>query len=142
MSLFTYYLLTHAAGGCSVPWDIHQVAVLNGGLLAWKAAGHPCAETLQAPPAPGNFSAAYQPVLIRDAAQVLAALRSTETDVINARSQGRFLGQAPEPREGLRPGHMLHALNLPFERLIKDGIMLPATELQKVFAEQPISKEK
>ena len=116
-----------------------QVAVLDGGFPAWKAAGHAVVEI--APAVPGNFVADYRSELIWDAAQVQVALGSKEIDVIDARSQGRFHGTAPEPRSGLRPGHMPHTINLPFDRLIKDGCMRSKSELQKIFAEKQQNKQ-
>ncbi len=119
-----------------------QVAVLDGGFPAWQAAGHDVADIDTELAAAGNFNASYQPELVSDVAQVLAALSSAESDVVDARSQGRFHGNEPEPRPGLRPGHMPQALNLPYDQLLKDGCFLPQGELQKVFFEKQINKQK
>ena len=119
-----------------------QVAVLNGGFPAWHAAGYPVLDIKPQPVVSGNFSASYQSASVWDSVQVLAALGTKETDVIDARSEGRFYGKAPEPREGLRSGHMPHAINLPFDRLIKDGRMRSISELQKIFVEKQLSTEK
>lgn len=119
-----------------------QVAVLDGGLPAWQAAGQDLADIDPDAIAAGNFSASYQPELVSDVAQVLAALDAAQSDVIDARSQGRFHGHEPEPRPGLRPGHMPKALNLPYDLLLKDGCFLAPSDLKKIFVENQISTEK
>ena len=111
-----------------------QVAVLDGGLPAWLAAGHPVEpETTYAGPT-GDFIARLQPGLFCDADRVAAELSSGRRPVVDARSAPRFAGLEPEPRAGLRAGHMPGALNLPFGQLQQDGKMKPADELQAEFA--------
>ena len=111
-----------------------QVAVLDGGLPAWLAAGHPVEpETAYAGPG-GDFIARLQPGLFCDADRVASELSSGRRPVLDARSAPRFAGLEPEPRAGLRSGHMPGALNLPFGQLQRDGKMKPAAELQAEFA--------
>ena len=111
-----------------------QVAVLDGGLPAWLAAGHPVEpETAYAGPR-GDFVARLQPGLFCDADRVASELSSGRRPVLDARSAPRFAGLEPEPRAGLRSGHMPGALNLPFGQLQRDGKMKPAAELQAEFA--------
>ncbi|MFG3497894.1 sulfurtransferase [Streptomyces sp. NPDC047928] len=108
-----------------------RVAVLDGGLPAWEAAGLPV--TGEAPPAParGDFTARPRPGTLVGAADVAAALAAPGTAVLDARTRGRFAGTEPEPRPGLRGGHMPGAVNLPFGDL-QDGAgrMRPAAELR------------
>ena len=111
-----------------------HVAVLDGGLPAWLAAGHPVEpETAYQGPS-GDFVARLQPNLFCDADSVAAELSSGRRPVLDARSAPRFAGLEPEPRAGLRAGHMPGALNLPFGQLQRDGKMKPAAELQAEFA--------
>ncbi|MBU8899578.1 sulfurtransferase [Corallococcus sp. M34] len=111
-----------------------HVAVLDGGLPAWVEAKHPCAPVGSATPVePGDFSAAPRPGLFCDAEQVAAALSDNGYAVLDARSEGRFLGREPEPRAGLRPGHMPRALNLPFNAVLANGRMRDAEELAVLF---------
>ena len=97
------------------------VAVLDGGLPAWRdAAG----AVVSAPPAPavsGDFVARIQPARIADLDSVHVALSDPQVRVLDARSAGRFTGRDPEPRPGLRGGHMPGAVNLPFGELL-DGV--------------------
>ncbi|MFJ9516909.1 sulfurtransferase [Kitasatospora sp. NPDC101801] len=112
-----------------------RVAVLDGGLPAWTAAGLPRAAAGSAPVTAGDFTAAPRPGLIVDSATVLAALADGTSAVLDARTAERFAGSAPEPREGLRGGHMPGAVNLPFGELQRAGRMLPPAELRSRFHE-------
>lgn len=111
-----------------------QVAVLDGGLPAWIAAGQPCQSASGQPTAPGDFVARPRPALFCDADQVAAALADERSAVLDARSEARFHGREPEPRPGLRAGHMPNALNLPFSAVQAQGRMRAAEELDAIFA--------
>lgn len=124
-----------------------QVAVLDGGLTAWKAANLPLAAG-----APDTSVAHYQlasntPITdyVCDWRQVLRAIESQSAQIIDARSAARFHGHAPEPRAGLRSGHMPNAINLPFDQLLTEqGQYKSTAELAQLFqeaglqAQQPI----
>jgi thiosulfate/3-mercaptopyruvate sulfurtransferase len=96
-----------------------EVAVLDGGLPLWLVEQRPV-ETgpAAAPPAAQPFTARYQPALVRGMAEVEAVLASGREQLVDARAADRFEGTAPEPRAGLRSGHMPGARNLPFGALI------------------------
>lgn len=111
-----------------------QVAVLDGGLPAWQAAGHPLAAVADYQGPQGNFVARLQPGLFCDADTVHSALVSGRRPVVDARSAERFAGLVPEPRAGLRCGHMPGALNLPFATLQQAGHMKPLADLQQQFS--------
>ncbi|WP_329125752.1 sulfurtransferase [Streptomyces sp. NBC_01465] len=112
-----------------------RVAVLDGGLPAWSAAGHPVEKNTAQHPAPrGDFTARPRPGLIVDSTEVVKALADPSAAVFDARSRDRFAGTAPEPRPGLRGGHMPGAVNLPFTEIQREGLMLPAEELRTAFA--------
>lgn len=108
-----------------------QCAVLDGGLPAWRAAGFavdtdaPDEQSLS-----GDFVANFHPSMFSDWREVLLATNSAQTRILDARSADRFYGRAPEPRAGLRGGHMPGALSLPFDQLIVAGHMRPIEELQ------------
>ncbi|WP_330298552.1 sulfurtransferase [Streptomyces sp. NBC_00503] len=110
-----------------------RVAVLDGGLPAWLAAGRPVEERAAAYEGPrGSFAARPRTGLLVDAATVSAALADPAAAVLDARTRERFAGTAPEPRPGLRGGHMPGALSLPFGELQDaDGLMRPAAELRE-----------
>ncbi len=121
-------------------WMFHamghdNVAVLSGGLPAWIAAGQPSADALIDEAEPGDFAAEFRSHLVSDYRAVLEALNDDSCKVLDARSPGRFKGVDPEPRPGLRGGHMPNAGNLPFLRLLVNGAMKPPEELREIFAE-------
>ncbi|MGW6687891.1 sulfurtransferase [Streptomyces sp. NPDC054961] len=112
-----------------------RVAVLDGGLPAWRAAGLPVEDQAAAYGGPrGSFTARPRAGLLVDAAAVTAALADPAAAVLDARTRERFAGTAPEPRPGLRGGHMPGALSLPFGELQDSaGLMRPAAELREAF---------
>ncbi|MFF4098183.1 sulfurtransferase [Streptomyces sp. NPDC001903] len=111
-----------------------RAAVLDGGLPAWTAAGLPVEASGPAYEGPrGSFTARPRPGLLVDYAAVGAALADPGALVLDARTRERFTGAAPEPRPGLRGGHMPGAVNLPFGDLQRGGLMRPAGELREAF---------
>lgn len=111
-----------------------QVAVLDGGLRAWLAAGNlPTQDELVSDVAPGNFVATANDDLFCDFELVLAALDDGACRILDARSAARFHGTAPEPRPGVRSGHMPNAKNLPFPEVLNGSHMKPAAELRQIF---------
>ena len=109
-----------------------RVRVLSGGFDGWKAAGLPV-ETGE-PPArtPAQFNPVFQPERVRDFNQMLGNLKRGDTIVLDARPFGRFTGKEPEPRPGLRSGHMPGARSLPWQEVVRDGTLLPLPELRKI----------
>lgn len=110
-----------------------DVAVLDGGFPKWKAEGCPVDA---APPMirDRHMTASLQPRLVRDVTQVAAASKLGTPQIIDARSAPRFRGDSPEPRPGLRAGHMPRALNVPYGALLADdGTMKPPDALRAVF---------
>ena len=111
-----------------------QVAVLDGGMPAWKAAGG----TLESGPAktkPATFSARPNRAILRDFSEVKAALGNSQ--VLDARSAPRFEGSEAEPRPGLKSGHMPGAANIPYRAVLTgDNKLKDDAALQKLFAEK------
>lgn len=93
------------------------VAVLDGGLPKWKAEDRPVDAF---PPLrfDTSFTARRRPALVRSMQEVRANIDSGAAQLLDARSAGRFKGTDPEPRKGVRPGHIPGSLNLPFDRLL------------------------
>lgn len=112
-----------------------NVAVLDGGLPAWINAGYEVSSTLATSSLRGNFASHPRPELIVDSQAVLHALNDSAFSVMDARSAGRFIGQEPEPRAGLRGGHMPGAVNIPFGETQVDGVMKSPALLQEMFAQ-------
>ncbi|MYQ76917.1 MULTISPECIES: sulfurtransferase [unclassified Streptomyces] len=112
-----------------------RAAVLDGGLPAWTAAGLPVTEGAPEPAAGrGDFTARPRPGLLVGAGEVAKALADPEAVVLDARTRGRFEGTEPEPRTGLRGGHMPGAVSLPFGQLQDEGRMRAPDALRAAFA--------
>ncbi|MGH6985755.1 MAG: 3-mercaptopyruvate sulfurtransferase [Caulobacteraceae bacterium] len=110
-----------------------KVFVLDGGFSRWLTEGRPT-KVGPARPAAGNFSAHFRPELLADLAAVKSALERGAPEVADARSAARFSGTEPEPRPGLRRGHMPGARNLPYRVLLTGtGALKPAGELRDAF---------
>jgi len=107
-----------------------DVAVLDGGLRKWRAEGRPVTDALPRP-REQCFTPRFDRALVRDRAQMLANIASRAEKVVDARAAARFAGAAPEPRPGLRAGHIPGAVNLPYEQLTdpKTGTFLPEDAL-------------
>jgi thiosulfate/3-mercaptopyruvate sulfurtransferase len=110
-----------------------DVAVLDGGLPKWVAEGRP---TEDMPPVirDRHMTVSRQADLVKDVTQVAAAAKLGDWQIVDARSGDRFRGEAPEPREGLRSGHIPGSKNLCFRDLIDaDGTMKDESALRAAF---------
>ncbi len=118
-----------------------NVRVLNGGLPAWIAAELPVVELLSVPTQQGTFSGSLFEQAFLDAQTVLEHSNNHSANIIDARSKARFFGEVPEPREGLRSGHIPNSICLPFQDLMVDGHIKPCTELEPVFNELAVKDD-
>jgi thiosulfate/3-mercaptopyruvate sulfurtransferase len=115
-----------------------RVALLDGGLGRWRREGHPL-EAGRVTLAPARFSARLDPARVRTLEQVLELTRANAEQVVDARPAGRFAGSDPEPRPGLRGGHIPGSRNLPYAALVDaEGLLLPPAELGARFREAGI----
>ncbi|MET0967628.1 MAG: 3-mercaptopyruvate sulfurtransferase [Tardiphaga sp.] len=112
-----------------------DVKVLDGGLKKWRAENRPT-ESGKPSPAPGQFEATLDPSYVRSKAQVVANLETQREQLIDARAANRFEGSVPEPRPGIRSGHIPGSRNLPFGALFDaaTGTMKPLDDLREAFA--------
>lgn len=129
---------------CRVWWTfryfgLDSVAVLDGGLQRWVASGHSTASgtPMRTLEAPAPFTPAPRPHLIRDVDQVLGAIGAADTQIVDMRPTGRFAGTAPEPREGLRGGHVPGSRNIPYTSLVdpKTGLSVGKAALARLIAD-------
>lgn len=112
----------------------HQdIAVLDGGFPKWQAEGREV-EDMAPVVRDRHMTVRVQNQLVRDVTQVSAAAKLNDHEIIDARSAPRFRGEAAEPRQGLRSGHIPGARNVPFNSLLRDDqTMKPVAELRSVF---------
>ena len=112
---------------------LKNVAVLDGGLPKWKAEGR---EIETGPPGvatAAEFKAHRRPEMVCGKGDVERACATGDTQILDARPAARFRGEAPEPRPGLRLGHMPGAINVPFTSLLNPNQTLKnPKELQAV----------
>lgn len=112
-----------------------DVAVLDGGLPKWRAEGRPVEDMIQ-PARDRHFTARRDASLVRDVTQVSAALKLGVEQIVDARAPERFAGAAPEPRPGLRSGHIPGSINVHYSRTLNaDGTMKDPETLRLLFAD-------
>ena len=109
-----------------------RVAVLDGGLPKWLSENRIVSEKFSEGSI-GNFVAELRKDLFCDFQVVLEGLDSPNCAVLDARSERRFKGLDPEPRPGVRSGHMPNAKNLPFPEVLNGGLLKSVSELQEIF---------
>ena len=110
-----------------------DVAVLDGGFPKWRAEGR---EVEDMPPIirDRHMTVSRQNHLVKDVTQVAHAAKLGEAEILDARSAPRFRGEAPEPRPGLRSGHIPGSKNIPFGDVLNpDGTMKSPADLRAVF---------
>jgi thiosulfate/3-mercaptopyruvate sulfurtransferase len=118
------------------------VAVLDGGLPKWIAEGRPVERGWPQNPH-GEFKARFDPGLVRDLASMLGVVETHDEQIVDARAAARFYGEAPEPRPGLRGGHMPGALNLSSSEVVEaDGTLKPKPVLERLFAEAGVDLDR
>jgi thiosulfate/3-mercaptopyruvate sulfurtransferase len=109
-----------------------KVYILDGGLPKWRAEGRPV-EAGQSSRAPRTFDARLDRAAVAAVADVQRALATGVAQVVDARAADRFRGEAPEPRPGLRSGHMPGARNVPFGGVLKDNRLASPEKIAAAF---------
>jgi len=112
-----------------------NIAVLDGGLPEWVNKGFTIEpKQKEEDISYGNFIANDRSKYKVDAHYVLSEMNSPKSKILDARSHDRFIGVAPEPRAGLKGGHMPKSLNLPYTKLLHEGKMLSKDKLNEIFS--------
>ena len=119
-----------------------EVAVLDGGLAKWLAEGRPV-DDQPVRPTERHFTARQNNLLLRELDQMRANLTQRREQVVDARSAGRFSAREPEPRPGLRGGHIPGSRNVPHGGLVReDGTLRSLPELRHAFASAGIDLDR
>ena len=118
-----------------------NVAVLDGGLPKWRAEGRGVTDIVPSIKA-AQFIANLDEGLLRLATQVNQNIASESEQVVDARGPGRYSGTDPELRPGLRSGHIPKSLNVPYDKIIKDGSMVDAAKLKAAFVDGGVDLNK
>ncbi len=118
-----------------------NVFILAGGLAAWKADGRKL-EAGAVKRAPRQFNAVMDTGAVAMVADVQMALGDENVQVVDARSAGRFAGTDPEPRPGLRSGHMPGAHNVPFTEIVENGRLASPERIKQAFEKAGVDLDK
>ena len=110
-----------------------NVFILDGGLPKWKAEGRPT-EQETVTRAAKTFTPAMNRAMVANVETIKSTLADKSAQVVDARPADRFRGEAPEPRPGLKGGHMPGAFNVPTTTVVKDGRLAPPEALKAAFA--------
>jgi len=119
-----------------------DIAVLDGGLPKWLAEGR---EVEDMPPIlrDRHMTAQRQAHLVKNVTQVAAAAKLGDWQIVDARGPERFRGDAPEPREGLRAGHIPGSFNVHYAELLNaDGTMKRCDALREAFTDAGVDLKK
>ncbi len=108
----------------------HKVYILNGGLTEWKAHGYNVTQNYREPTPKGNFDGKLNPQAFVDASYVHKQIANPHSQTIDARGLARFFGEVPEPRPGVRSGHIPGSSCLPFAELITGHKLKEQAELR------------
>lgn len=118
-----------------------RVAVLDGGLPCWKAERRPLESGEPLRP-PTLFDVRLTPGAVADVPAIGRALADASAQVVDARSAARFRGEAPEPRPGLRSGHIPGSLSVPFDRVVEGTHLASPEKLRRTFAEAGVDLDR
>jgi len=119
-----------------------DVAVLDGGLPRWQGAGG-AIEDMPPMLRDRHMTVQRQAHLVKNVSQVAAAAKLGDYEIIDARARARFRGESPEPRPGLRAGHIPNSRNVPFGSLLNDGAtMKPPADLRAIFEDAGVNLDK
>ena len=122
---------------------VDDVSVLNGGLPKWKREGRPLESGPPRNRTARHFTARRNLDLVRDVSDIKALLKDRSAEIVDARAADRFAGKAPEPRPGLRSGHIPGSHNLPYAKLLnKDGTFKTGPEIERLFEEAGVDLTK
>ncbi|MEP7030084.1 MAG: 3-mercaptopyruvate sulfurtransferase, partial [Pseudolabrys sp.] len=118
-----------------------NVFILDGGLPAWKAEGGKV-EAGEIKPTPKTFNATMATGAVATQDDVQMAINSKSAQIVDARSAGRFAGRDPEPRPGLRSGHMPGAFNVPYTEIVENGRLVSPERIAAAFKKAGVDTDK
>jgi thiosulfate/3-mercaptopyruvate sulfurtransferase len=119
-----------------------KVFILAGGMPKWKAEGRPLQAGAAAPAAKTFAARPYSTDMVVTPPDILRLLADGKAQVVDARPADRFRGEAPEPRPGIRSGHIPGSRNVPSSSVLENGELLPPERLAAVFAAAGVDIDK
>ena len=118
-----------------------NVFILEGGLPKWRAEGRPLESGTVRRPA-STFTAHKNADAVANLDRIRRTLAAGSAQVVDARPADRFRGEAPEPRPGLRSGHIPGSRNVPSTAIVENGLMLPPDRMRAAFAAGGVDLDK
>lgn len=112
-----------------------HVFILSGGLPVWKDDGMPVTSEVSKP-ARKTFEARLDSARVISRSEMLEHVKAGTAAIADARPAARFAGTAPEPRPGLRGGHMPGAASVPSSLLVNEGRLKSPAEIEEIFKQQ------
>lgn len=122
-------------------FGVTNVFILDGGLPAWKGEGRQM-EAGDSKRAPTKFNAVMDTGAVAMVGDVQTAINAGDVQIIDARSARRFAGTEPEPRKGLRGGHMPGARNLPYTDIIENGRLASREKIAAAFKKAGVDTDR
>jgi thiosulfate/3-mercaptopyruvate sulfurtransferase len=119
-----------------------DVRILEGGFPAWTAEGRPAETGEPRPRPPRTFTARLDEAAVADVDDIRVALADGSAQVVDSRPADRFRGEAPEPRLGVRSGHMPGSHNVPFTAIVENGRLKDPDALRAALAEAGVDPER
>jgi len=123
-------------------FGVERVFILDGGLPKWVAEGRPLETGPARPREARHLTARQNHGAVADLGDVKKALASGKAQVVDARPADRFRGDTPEPRAGLKSGHMPGSLNVPFNGLIENGRLVSQERIRQVFEQSGVDLDR
>jgi thiosulfate/3-mercaptopyruvate sulfurtransferase len=122
-------------------FNAKKVYILDGGLPKWTSEGRPL-EKGDTKRSPKKFNAEMNVGAVALLDDMRLALTADNVQIVDARSPGRFAGKEPEPRPGLRSGHMPRSFNVHYARLVENGHLAPRERIEAAFKEAGVDLDK
>jgi thiosulfate/3-mercaptopyruvate sulfurtransferase len=123
-------------------YGVEEVRILEGGLPKWIKEGRPLETGAARIRPPRSFTPRLEESFVASLDEVRQALATGSAQVVDARAADRFHGAAPEPRAGVKSGHMPGSFNLPFAEIVEHGRLKPPEALRAAFAEHRVDLTK
>lgn len=116
-----------------------SVRILQGGFDRWQAGGHPVDNAMPTAPIPTLFKPVFDASKVGDFDTTMGKIKDKDSLILDARPYKRWLGEAKEPRAGLKSGHMPGSFSLPASDLVVDGNLLEIAQLETKFSDLKVS---
>lgn len=119
-----------------------NIAILNGGMKAWKAINGPITDHVTKI-TKSNYVSEINQDIVANYKDIKSLYNSDSHQIIDARSPGRFIGIEDEPRPGLQKGHIPNSINIPFNLFIDDkGCLINKDKIIEILNENNFDFEK